>query len=620
MRRTLAALTAAATLATTTPATAQEQLTPSVTVSPNVSALDPAGSKITVSGTGFDPKFNDGKGWGVRVGPKRDGWRDRTTTTSQYSKLLKENWAVGISLKPDGTWQATPTVKATYEVGSEEFSAATEQLYLMIFSWDNPDTSKDLVVPLQFTGVTSPSSPRQGSLSWPVVPDWNGTPSDGTVGQTWPYRSSTRNTHEFGGRIDFATPNVRITNPRADLDGKTLRVDVNGVTVPFADIKAGLPAFNGNNATLRAELKLTEAGSTALNGSLPPNTALAPATLTYPVAAPTLTLARTEISQNGTLSFTGKGFSPGEQVGLDDRGTFAAGQDGGIAGEITTNAAPGTHTLTATGLTSKRTAGATYTVKAAECDVTAVTQGTLLWGFKKSFRDYVGKGSGNSITGTNGAIVTDVDASPNTNGVTTGAHQYPFRDARYTSKTQFDVAFGGTITFTYPGHFFTIHLANPAVSVKDAKGRLSANVELVTSGPTPGKPTKLIGVELADLDLAAAKTTNDAGVLTVTGVKATLTNSEAFAGFYGAGDKLDDLTLTLGSSCSVLPPQAGPAGPPPVAQTPQDLVPPLAFRPQRLANTGASPLVPLAAGFVLLVSGFALVRAARIRTSPGRRS
>ncbi|SDL29076.1 Htaa protein [Lentzea albidocapillata subsp. violacea] len=618
MRRTLAVLATAAALTTAAPAVAQEQMTPSVTVSPNVSALDPAGEKITITGTGFDPRANDGKGWGVRVGPKRDGWRGRTTTTSQYSKLLRENWAVGIDLKPDGTWQATPTVKATYKAGSEEFSAAAEQLYLMIFSWDNPDMGNDLVVPLQFTGVTSPSEPRQGSLHWPVVASWNGTPSAGTTGQTWPYTSSTQTTAEFGGRIDFAAPKARITTPRVDLGAKTLTVDVNGVTVPFAGIKAGQPTFNGNTATLRMELELTEKGSTALN--LPANTALAPATMTYPVAAPTLALAQAEIPQNGTLSFTGQGFSAGEQVILDGRATFAADQEGGVAGELVATAAPGRHTLTATGLSSRRTADATYTVKAAGCEVTSITKGTLLWGFKKSFREYVGKGSGNSITGANGAVVTDVDASPNTNGVTTGAHRYPFKEARYTSATQFEVAFGGTITFTYPGHFFTIHLANPKVAVKDAKGTLSADVELVTSGPTPGKPTKLTGVELADLDLAAAKTTVGGGVLTITGVRSTLTNSDAFAGFYGAGDKLDDLTLTLGSSCSALPQQPGPAGPPPVVQAPQDLVPPLAFRPQRLAGTGASALAPSIAGFVLLVSGITVLTAARRRTSPGRRT
>lgn len=591
MNRTLAVLVTAAALMTATPALAQQQqqqqqpMTPSVTVSPNVSALDPAGEKITITGTGFDPKANEGKGWGVRIGPKRDGWRGKTTTTSQFSKLLKENWAVGINLGADGTWQATPTVRATYKAGAEEFSAATEQLYLMIFSWDSPDTGNDLVVPLRFTGVTSPSQPRQGSLTWPVFPTGNGTPSDGAIGQTWPYTGGTESNLQFGGRVDFATPAARIAKPR--IEASKLTADVNGVTVHFADLKTTPPTYNGNTATLQADVKLTEAGSRALGGALPAGSALAPATLTYPVAAPTLTLDATEIPQNGTLSFTGTGFSPAEQVGLGEK-TVTADTSGGIAGELKIASAPGRHTLTATGLTSRRTAGAGYTVTAAACEVTTVTQGSLLWGFKKSFRDYVGKGSGNSITGTNGAVVTDVDATPNANGVTTGAHRYPFKEANYTSASQFDIAFGGTITFSYPAHFFTIHLANPKVTVKDAKGRLSADVELVTSGPTPGKPTKLTGVELADLDLATAKTTDDAGVLTITGVRSTLTNSEAFAGFYGAGDKLDDLTLTLGSSCSTLPAPPGPAAPP-IVSAPQDLVPPLAFRPQRLADTGASP-------------------------------
>jgi hypothetical protein len=39
-------------------------------------------------------------------------------------------------------------------------------------------------------------------------------------------------------------------------------------------------------------------------------------------------------------------------------------------------------------------------------------------------------------------------------------------------------------------------------------------------------------------------------VLTITGVKSTLTNCDAFAGFYGVDGKLDELKLTLGSSCS----------------------------------------------------------------------
>lgn len=105
--------------------------------------------------------------------------------------------------------------------------------------------------------------------------------------------------------------------------------------------------------------------------------------------------------------------------------------------------------------------------------------------------------------------------------------------------------------------------------------------------PTDGPGRTLLGVligtvtalaDLASLDLASGRSTVTDGVLTVTG-KTTLTNSDAFAGFYGAGDKLDDLTLTLGSPCSALPDPPAPAGPQAPGPASQDLVPPLTFRP-----------------------------------------
>ncbi|MFJ5990840.1 hypothetical protein [Lentzea sp. NPDC092896] len=49
-------------------------------------------------------------------------------------------------------------------------------------------------------------------------------------------------------------------------------------------------------------------------------------------------------------------------------------------------------------------------------------------------------------------------------------------------------------------------------------------------------------------------------------MKTTLTNAETVAGFHGPGDRLDDLTPTLDSSCSALPQQPGPAGQPPITE------------------------------------------------------
>lgn len=154
-----------------------------------------------------------------------------------------------------------------------------------------------------------------------------------------------------------------IAKPRFELALKMLFADVNGINLHLADFTASPPALNGNNATLQInDIRLSEDGGRALN--LAAGTKLAPATLTYPVAAPILTLTSSEIPQNGTLSFTGKGFSAVEQVDVGSLGTFAADPNGGIAGDVEATAAPGQHTLTATGLTSKRTASATYTVKA----------------------------------------------------------------------------------------------------------------------------------------------------------------------------------------------------------------------------------------------------------------
>ncbi|GLY48719.1 hypothetical protein Lesp01_23750 [Lentzea sp. NBRC 102530] len=145
-----------------------------------------------------------------------------------------------------------------------------------------------------------------------------------------------------------------------------------------------------------------------------------------------------------------------------------------------------------------------------------------------------------------------------------------------------------------PGDFFTIHLSDPKGSVTGSTGTRKVGVELQASGQTPGTPAKLTGVDLADLNLGNATTSDNAGVLTVTGIRSTLTNSEAFTGFYRAGDKLDDLTPTLGSSCAQLPEQPRPATKPAT----------------RIAAGGPRGGLPLVGGGIALL----------VTTSPGRRT
>ncbi|MET0133037.1 MAG: HtaA domain-containing protein, partial [Kibdelosporangium sp.] len=322
-----------------------------------------------------------------------------------------------------------------------------------------------------------------------------------------------------------------------------------------------------------------------------------------------LSLAADQVVQGGTLSFTGKGFAPVDLV----LGSVKADASGAIKGGVVVPAetAVGEHELVATGTQSRRTAKVKFTVTGQSCVVDQVDKGNLLWGFKKSFRQYVGNGRGNSITGSGGAVVTDIDAPVNPNGGTTGAHRYPFGSAAFTSVSEFEVSFGGTITFDYPGHLFTISLSRPKVTVEDKVGLLHADVELKSRPGAPAQPVKLTGVELAKLDLAKAVTDNKDGTLTVSGVTATLASAEAFGGFYGAGEQLDDLTVTLGADCSTLPPAPGPGTPPPLVEG-GDLVPPLAFRPQqRLADTGVDAGVLLHVAVSLLLTGAVLRLAVR---------
>ncbi len=555
------------------PASAQ-QAKPSVSLS-SASDLDPAGQKITIKGTAFDPKFGDGKGYGVRIGPQRTGWRDKATTTfTQYSKLLKENWQFGIDLKPDGTWQTEVTVKASYTAGGETISAANEQFYVMIFPWDNPDTSKDIVIPLKFKAA---GKPLDGALNWGIKASWRGyiarggtiTPSQGAafdnagtppLPYVWPFKSASfdpragKGEVQFSGKVNFAYEahtiwDYGLANPKIVInpDGKgVLHATVNTAfygtkaqpekvfgpkEIAYADLVFdGKPVVSGRSVTVKIKsAALTEDGAAAFAGFYPKGTEVDAGTVTFTADVP------------------------------------------------------------------------------AECEAsTQFDKGDLVWGFKRSFRQYVGNGSGNSIKASGGAAITDIDVVPNQNGVATGAHRYPFKSAKYTSDTKFEVVFGGMISFDYPAHLFTVHLGNPRVVADGKTGSLFADVELTAKEGAPGKPAKLTGVELAKLNLDAAKATNADGVVTIAGVAATLASSEAFAGFYAAGDKLDTMTITLGAACSSLPP---PASTPPAGATEaaEDLVPPLNFRPAELANTGVNPVGLLTLGALLLMSGAGMV-------------
>ena len=109
-------------------------------------------------------------------------------------------------------------------------------------------------------------------------------------------------------------------------------------------------------------------------------------------------------------------------------------------------------------------------------------------------------------------------------------------------------------------------------------GTLYADVRLASAPGAPSEPTEPTGDALTPLDSAGATRKSENGVVVVSGIKATLTGSEAFAGFYETGAALDDVTVTLGAACATLPEGDGTTTPP-GEQDDEDLVPQLRYRP-----------------------------------------
>ncbi len=593
LRRWAAVAVAAAVLGALGAPPASAATAPAVTVTP-ATGLDPAGTSITVKGTGFAPDANDGKGFGVRVGPAKDDVRARTATGFQVSKLVKKD-AVGVQipLNADGSWELTVPVKAEYTSAGTTYNAASRPFSVYVFGWDTPDLTWDSTTVLKFTGAGDPPPAATTGLDWGLKQTWRSyierfggtaTADRGATATPSPYRwpagpstfdgKTGKGSVAFGGRITFTLEphliwNFELSNPKVTFAGDGTGKLSATVGYSFYGTKAAPEQVRAPSEVDFADLKFTAAPRQE------------GANVVADIASATLTEA-------GAGAFAG--FYPAA-ADLDAGRLVFPAKIGGTEPPATTTPPPSSTTPT--------------TPPACALSPGALTQGNLLWGFKKSFRSYVGGGTGTTITATEGAAVTTVDEVAG-KAIPTGAYRFPLGSGQYTAAGEFTARFGGQVAFSYPAHFFTLVLANPKVTVAQGKGTLYADVELKTTAGAPSPPVSKPGVALANLDLATATTTPGAGTLTVSAIKAALTSSDAFAGFYQAGDALDEPTVTLAASCATLPPAGNPGGPGAPGGAGTDLVPDVAFRPADLASTGVG-LTGLYWGLALLAAGGSLL-------------
>ncbi|MET7364383.1 HtaA domain-containing protein [Streptomyces sp. NPDC005566] len=317
------------------------------------------------------------------------------------------------------------------------------------------------------------------------------------------------NFNAHGGVLDITLSDVKVatvgTGGAITADVATPQGTQNDVAVASLDLSAVRPGQGAGGAMVFKDIPatMTKAGAEAFNGQYAEGTALDPATLSVKAVAAPPTTEPTPTQK------------PTEKP----------------------TATP-TATATATDKpTSPASPSASATTPAA--DPGALVDGTLDWGVKKSFRTYV--------TGpiAKGSIET-------TDGATASGDGYRFPDAtgRFDAEEQtLDAAFEGTVRFLghKEGDAYTLDLSLTGleIQVRGAAGTLIADV--TTKDRETKKVTTYTGLAVADLTLPAGELAAKDGVVTLSGVPATLTadGTEAFGGMYPKGEQLDALTVAV---------------------------------------------------------------------------
>ncbi|KQO97770.1 HtaA domain-containing protein [Leifsonia sp. Leaf264] len=373
--------------------------------------------------------------------------------------------------------------------------------------------------------------------------------------------------------LTFSAPILRVTDSATGV----LSVSVNGSRVDFGAVDLGAASRStagGATTFASAPVTLTSAGAAAFDGfysagrSLAPLTAVIGATgaapagtggtvASAPAAAaasvtpiPSTPPATTGIELDDTtltslvngeeVTITVTGFEPNETgitvVIYSTPTVLARDLTADATGAVTwTGTLPasltGTHTLTFQGSTAK---GIVLTIpeRTAVAGQCTVTDATLDWGFKESFRGYLTGGIANGDW-----ILTGVTEE---NGVFSWTGGTGSVDA---SATRGLVGFTGAIEFSGHGGALDTTVANPRIELA---GPTEGYLLLDVTGTTQqGEPVTAAGIRFASLDLSAdALTTTDAAI-TGTAIPAVLTEEGAAAfGTYPAGEELDPVSFT----------------------------------------------------------------------------
>jgi hypothetical protein len=159
-----------------------------------------------------------------------------------------------------------------------------------------------------------------------------------------------------------------------------------------------------------------------------------------------------------------------------------------------------------------------------------VASGSLSWGFKETFRNYVPQEGQTAV-------------APAVRGEG-GIWQLPAASGDYDPDSRvIEAGFDGGLHFDFPGRF-TITLSDPRVTIAGSAGVVNLQVHFVNAADGAETTER---VDFATLDATRGTRTNVDGTISWTGIPARLTaaGATAFRGYYVAGTTLDPIGLTV---------------------------------------------------------------------------
>ncbi|TBO56345.1 hypothetical protein EYS09_28440 [Streptomyces kasugaensis] len=327
--------------------------------------------------------------------------------------------------------------------------------------------------------------------------------------------------------------------------GKT-QDDVPLASLDLSGVRPGSGA-GGSMTFAGIPAKLTAEGAKAFNGMYKEGQELDPATLSVtPATTPAPKPDPTQPPTTGpsTEPTTEPGDKSGDKSG-DKTGDNSGGKAGGESAEK-----PGTGKPAEKPGTDK-SAGRPGSDTSSAVAVGTVVDGTLDWGVKKSFREYV--------TGPIGGGKAELGGGAATSGA---GYRFPKGHGSVdTGKSALTADFNGSVRFLAHSGALDLKFGNLKVKVNGTKGTLVADVS--AKSRASGKVTTTQAMPVADLAVPAGALTPVKNVVTLDKVPAKLTaaGATAFDNMYPAGQALDPVTLAVSLDANAqLPAGAGGSG------------------------------------------------------------